>query len=527
MAQPADKFGKPLTFYKQSIDLFDFMLLFGFEQSAGDKAKSSRNHRCLSNPHTGERYVIKQNASNEFTFYSPHDSSVRGSSIIDFVQNHYRHVNPGENFHLGKVRKVLDDYIAGKLTAGNIPELVSASHAQGRGVVRKISDSVPQDVLDEIYGVRSLFNTRFLTEARHLDIDTINSPPFVNRVFNSVYQHENQTIINTAFLFINRQDEVCGLSVRNKTPEKSYKRIFEGKNGLVCSNNLSVKIESKVEDNKSFSVISSDSSGNPPVFIICESFIDAMSHYELNKEELANKNIRYLSTEGTPSEAQISLFDQLVAHARPAGLQLAFDNDRAGNMFATMFLCNLSNETIGHFSDNAHASSFFTGLVLPGDASFKAELLTSFDKDRRAENFGQLTISFSTGNKAESSELGAQINQAFNAFNSSHVVEHGEKNSFAIAFKELDRQNRIEVTFKNNRECWDSACKLVLQFKYHNTSHITRVKSVLNDFNEDLSLKKGKHPRYVLKMHNGEQALVMRDNPGKSPDISPGNKLNI
>ncbi len=72
-----------------------------------------------------------------------------------------------------------------------------------------------------------------------------------------------------------------------------------------------------------------------------------------------------------------------------------------------------------------------------------------------------------------------------------------------------------------------SAGKMVLQFKYNNTRHITRVKSVLNDFNEDLSLKKGKHPRYVLQAHKGEQVMVMRDNPGKSPDISPGNKLNM
>ncbi len=202
-----------------------------------------------------------------------------------------------------------------------------------------------------------------------------------------------------------------------------------------------------------------------------------------------------------------------------------FGRDRAGNMFATMLLCSLSNETKALFSDNVHASSFFSGIALPEDTHIKAELLTSFEKGRRTGNFGQLTIAFSS--HSVSPELVTRLSSGLEDFDRSHVVEHGEKNSFSIALKELEGQSIIALSFNNNKECWDTAFKVVLQLKYNNTSRIKRIKPVLNDFNEDISLKKGKHPRYVLKALEGEQILVKRDNPVRSTAFGKGNNPQI
>jgi len=515
MENQNSKFGKPLSYYKQTIDLFEFMKSYGFSQDKKDKDKSTRRYRMISNSATGEKYVIKTNSADEFTYFTPYDTSLRGKSIIDFVQQKH-----GSDFHLGKVRALLDDYISknASLSLPFVPPSINPN-PNTNVLISKTSQSVSPEVLSQIYGLRPLFNTKFLCEVRHISADTLVSKPFVNRIYNSVFEIDGKAHVNTAFLFINEDNKVCGLSVRNQNAEHSYKRVFEGKQGLICSNDLSVKLNLQPASlQKPTTSLTFEPYSSPPTFIISESFIDALSHYELNQDKYSNQNVRYFSTEGTPTNFQTTLFDKLINHYKPSQINLAFDNDKAGNMFSTMLICNLSKESI-QFLNNAipvHKSTLF----LPSDTVFKAELVTDFDKSvEKYHSFGQINISFFTSNMLNTSKLCANLNSTFYAFNNRHINEIGEKSMFSLTFKEISTSANVLLTFKNNKEAWSGAFDFVSGLRIENNLTLKRDKPLLSDFNEDLKLHKNKHEKYQLVEINGVKQLEFKHESTRKPNI--------
>lgn len=495
---------RDLTFYKSKIDLFQFMLDSGFEQTKKDKQKSTNKYKICRNPSTDEKYIVKKNNQGFYTYFSFNDINIKGSSIIDFVQNFYDKSNFSDNnITIGHVKGFLDKYLNGSLTKEK-PVLAPIDNQYNIGDKSPLKHFVSYDTLESVYGLKPLFDTSFLTKQRNISPDTINNEVFKNTVHNTVYtDNKKRTYINTAFLFLNENNDISGLSVRNSDDSgNNLKRTFLGKDGLVPSNNLNIK--------NNFS--------NSPIFYFSESYIDCLSHYEINKKEFANKNIRYFSTEGTPSDKQFNLINSLNEYFKPEKNILIFDNDISGLQNSTKFLCNLNSTN----SNN---------LIFPENTLFQTSVF--YDKDKHENKipqayFGQIDISFTSSSKTQSKSIFSNFHDYFSDFNLNKVMpSSGEKNCFELSFNNIGKLSNISILFPNLKNNWQHAFDFANKLKFDKSKQILQDKPLLNDFNEDLSLYKNKHHKYKVQNINNNLVVTNKHSLSNSKNFTISNNNNI
>ena len=310
--------------YKTQINLADFILNgnYGFVIAEGSSFSSPKLKKLHQTemywseskkkeiPVKLEEYVIKKNEKGFYTYWSPNDDSLKGKTIIDFVQDHHKGKN-SEFFNLGLVRKYLDAYMkGGQYKQPDKSDFkISRQHKESDKFLLEIKQCSP-------------YKDRTYLHKRGIKDSTIEHPMFFNLIRNKIYEKDDKVYINTAYLMAN-QHGVGAINIKNKTENESFSGALGDRgNSIVISKDLT--------------------HGNYiDKLIITESFDDALSHYQLNENKLQKLKIRYISTAGSLCEGQIALIEEIIKKQQPKEFIIGFDNDKSGSYYRAQLMGKL------------------------------------------------------------------------------------------------------------------------------------------------------------------------------------------
>lgn len=426
---------KNLDDYKREIHLGEFMKHYGFEQHK----RSSVNHLRMKNENTGELFIVQKNSRGHYTYWDPGNPSVRGSTVIDFVQHRYHHERASgrDVFDLGRVRGVLDRYLG-----------ASVYIAPERSEM-KISTDKPKlrgDILIEEYDLKPYKQDKFLT-SRGISRETLDSDLFKNSVYNSTYIQKDtgNKHVNTAFI-IRDSEGICGIEQRN---ERFKGTVGSKADGLWRSENTGKQIDNMV---------------------ITESPVDSVSHYEMNKPS----NVQYYSTCGVLTEKQCALLEDLIKEQQPKEISLGFDNDRAGAVYTSRFLgkIQLPDSYYDEKNNLAYAN------VIPAEIDNKKT--------------GMATFIIPSKDKSESVLNVNDLKDAFNRANKDLRDKFSEGNAFDLKYKVLgENSSTTTVTFKNHKENWHKLNEVITELKFQQAEALKIELPKAKDFNEDLKVERG------------------------------------
>ena len=175
--------------YKTQINLADFILNgnYGFVIAEGSSFSSPKLKKLHQTemywseskkkeiPVKLEEYVIKKNEKGFYTYWSPNDDSLKGKTIIDFVQDHHKGKN-SEFFNLGLVRKYLDAYMkGGQYKQPDKSDFkISRQHKESDKFLLEIKQCSP-------------YKDRTYLHKRGIKDSTIEHPMFFNLIRNKIY----------------------------------------------------------------------------------------------------------------------------------------------------------------------------------------------------------------------------------------------------------------------------------------------------------------------------------------------------
>jgi hypothetical protein len=250
---------------------------YGYQR---DRRESSISSHVLRHPVTDDKIVVRKDRDGHWTYFSVRDDRDHGT-LIDFVQRRGRHLS------LGSVREELRSWLG---TPRPVPDALELPRR-----------SVPSErrPFAEVFEAARVASTCDYLRARGLRPETLSDPRFagtwrLDARGNVLFAHRDETGALTGFE-VKSRGFTGFASGGKKTAWQS--RAFPGDHGLV----------------------------------ITESAIDALSHYQLYRNEA-----RYFSTAGAPSTTQMELLSRLLARlSRETTVVAAFDSDEAGHKIAS------------------------------------------------------------------------------------------------------------------------------------------------------------------------------------------------
>lgn len=430
--------------YKSQISLPDFLKdVYGFRKDEG----SSQNYPKLKCSETGEVFVVKKNHKGHYTYFDIHNDNIKGKTILDYVQKRLsieKFGNEGKLISLPEVAKYLDSYIkTGKVVAPENSTFVLNNESLSKDYITKV-----------LLELKPLNDHTFL-KSRGIAEDVFNGRLFNGVIFNKDFFDEETEAkhVNTVFKMWS-QDGVIAISQRNEL----FKGCLGSKSESICISNF-------------------DNSKPLDCFYIGESFIDCMSHYQLNHKRLAGKNVVYVSSEGNLVDGQISVIQKALNINKPKEIGLIFDNDLAGHYYSTKFLgkIDISEQPL---VDSKMGQKSIHIDVIKGTSVSHLEMYLLNNSESEA-NLNAIKNIFSELNEKLKSHFGED------QFRIKSVYENGN-------FKKLD------ITFDNSFETWSGAAEAVKEIKFKGIEFIKRETPLLNDFNDDLRAIKGSHPAFKL-----------------------------
>lgn len=280
-------------YLKTNISLPDFLIKIGWKFAPGSSNSSPKMTNGL------QTVVIKKNKMGEYTCWDVH-SDKRGMSIIDLLQEEI-FSRTGRQPSLREVGEILQKYISNN-------EIILTNESK----YNVSESSSPPSFIAALMHELKPYSGTFL-ESRGISKSSLDSPFFSGVFLTRDVIINKKKYSNTCIKMINEKG-LQGISQRGvrDADNKSFKGLLGNKyNSIAVSNHLSDK----------------------PVdcLFIGESMIDCISHFQLKKEELVNKNVLYISTEGNITIGQIELIKKLVDHLKIwNNIAYIFDNDISG-----------------------------------------------------------------------------------------------------------------------------------------------------------------------------------------------------
>jgi len=265
---------------------------------------------------------------------------------------------------------------------------------------------------------------------------------------------------------------------------------------ILENNNLSAHIKSSEYQN-SLWVSNHDKSKPLDKLIVAESPINALSHYQLNKTDLAGKNVLYVATGGSMTNNQIRLIDKINVKSKPKDVETIFNNDEAGHRYASKLNGTLKTDN----SDNAFDSFKNTKIdnisfskEKNGDINLLIDVKSkgSFDKDFKLDVYNE----FNRKSHQLTSIHPDKVNKLGHAF---ELKFDGKPTDKETDFKDklLTDKTKIKVSFPNNKFYWDKAHRGVASL---NNNMVKNTFPLSKDFNSDLNMKVGKIQNNPLKL---------------------------
>ena len=453
---------RTLEDYKFDINLVDFILQphYGFSVAKRSTNRHPRLERKDEKGNVVELYVIQKNSKGHFTYWSPYDNSIKGKTVIDFVQD--RHfTKKGEPFNLGMVRGVLDSYIAGDKYIAPMKSNYQVANV----------DREKDKFLLEIKACKKYTDRTYLHQ-RGISDKTIDHPMFSRVIKNKSYTdaENNKEYVNTAYFMIN-EDGIGAINIKNRVGGKSFSGcIGERGTALVCS--MLPQGAKKIDQ-----------------LIITESFDDALSHYQMNEDKFSNKVVRYASTSGSLSEGQVELLEKNIQKLSPEEFVIGSDNDLGGEFFRAKLMGNMQiNQFLSEQKDFVADNPSFAFVHIDC---------------KRENNIGTIEFVFSNKDYEKGIKNISELKDYSTLFNEKHKdkIIDGEPFSFKVDVLDNDKSS-AKITFKNNKDNWFLAAEFIHDVKYDRCKFFKRELPILKDFNEDLqaSLDKNSNKGFEINV---------------------------
>lgn len=280
--------------FKENISIHDVAELFRYARAPHKDGSNSLAYYDSG----GNLISIFKNKNTGHELFSNVHSRDEAGDLIQFIQRE-------KGYNLGEVRVFCRNWL-------NEPPPTKSVELKA---VKKISEA---DILDS-FKMKPVNNRSYLYY-RGITDKTINSDTFKNQIGNyTKFNEKKQKHYHYTAFPIRSQNGVVGLELKNRyfkgTEEDSLKSI-----GISHSN--------------------FPASGKGEKFVICESFEDALSHFQLFNVPDDRKTV-YLSSNGSPNLGQYELIEKLAAKFQPEFFVLANDNDVAGMRFNMNYMSML------------------------------------------------------------------------------------------------------------------------------------------------------------------------------------------
>lgn len=283
---------------KEEISLPDLFLYLGWKFAPGS---SNSAVKMTNGSHT---YVIKRNTLGQYTYWDVHGDS-RGKSCLDFMQQHI-YEQTGKTPSLREAGEALQTFLDNH-------DILTVNNSNIKVVSSNLDDSQLAALGHELKPYAGDF-----LQKRNISEATLSSPVFKDVFYSRLYKVKGKEYNNTCIKIINEKG-FQGISQRGFDENgKSFKGFKGYKYGSLGITN----------HNKS-----------RPIDLICvgESMIDNASHYQI-KFSNTQKNLLYISTEGSITQGQIELISLLLVRQNITDYQnkvlYIFDNDREGHKYA-------------------------------------------------------------------------------------------------------------------------------------------------------------------------------------------------
>jgi hypothetical protein len=252
---------------------------YGYQR---DRRESSRASHVLRHAATNDKIVVRKERDGHWTYFSVRDDRDHGT-IVDFEQRRGRHAS------LGSVRQELRQWLGTPR-----PPLDPALEAAPPGAF----DRRP---VAEAFGAARLAESCGYLRARGLRHETLSSPRFAG-----TWRLDRRG--NVLFVHRDESGTITGFEVKNR-----------GYTGFAPGGAKTAWHSAAREDDRAL--------------VVTESAIDALSYHQLHREH--GDGIRYLSTAGAPSTAQIALLEKVFERLPPESTIIAaVDADEAGHKLA-------------------------------------------------------------------------------------------------------------------------------------------------------------------------------------------------
>lgn len=305
---------------KTDISLPDFLKeQLGWSFSEGSTFKNPK----MESPSGDQTIVIKRNHQGFYTFFDVHNDKLKGSTILDLMQNEM-YKESGKLPSLREVGEKLQEYID-----------------SGKTILPKESKyHVNNELLDPDAILYMIKNSQPLTDISFLLGRGINKNVLESKEWKNVFFQKNhiqkdnagntKSYINTCVKLVNTNG-VQGISQRNSF----FKGCLGSRFDTIAASNI-------------------DKERPIDKLHIMESMIDGISHYQ-QKYFNSDLNLLYISSEGALTEGQINTIQTLVDKNKLRAIELNFDNDLAGVMYSLKLAGNLkfnSTNDVSLFSIN-------------------------------------------------------------------------------------------------------------------------------------------------------------------------------
>lgn len=271
---------------KTAISLPDFLLQLGW------KFVSGSSNACPKMSNGTHTIVIKRNAQNQYTYWDVHSDSIRGRSILDFMQEHLFETT-GKMPTLREVGEILQKYI-------NTNQIVTPEQSRYEVGNTSLNQNELQFYLNQL----KPYNGNYL-QKRGIRKESIESKVFQNTFFIREVRNKGSVYRNVCVKMYSEKG-VEAISQRNET----FKGIIGGKFDCLATS-------------------AHDKSRPIDILYVGESIIDCISHYQL-KHENTPLNLVYVSTEGTLTEGQMRLLRIILDKNEVKAMRTIFDNDKQG-----------------------------------------------------------------------------------------------------------------------------------------------------------------------------------------------------
>ena len=432
--------------------------IFGFKPA---KRSTTRWPR-LKDPESDIVFICYKNNKNEWRYMVPELTTGGGLSIIDLIFYKYPHYN------FGQVRGYLDNYL-GK------DHLIPSNSNYNQEIPSK-SDNYLLHHINELQP----YEDRSFLHKKGINDETIDHPYFKPIIFNKPYYSEKNktTFQNTAFIMSSFDEKYKAIALRNK----NFKGVLGKRGSAICA--------------------SANKEKNIDKLIVCETMDDCMAHFQLNKNELKDKSIRYIATQGTITDPnvfnqkipdnidkqitsrQTELINQVIQKQKPKEIEIGFDNDLQGAFFSNILIGKL-NLPQSYYEDQLAQS-------IHPDTRF---IFDSVDK----HNF--YIIPKSTDKDINPISYLENLNQ--NEFDNLFTITQIDKDNAKFYKLQLPEYTHLE-----GKHIHDQLSEFFIKAKFGPNRIVQRTNPLTKDFGDDLQAYKGINKQHMIQPLKGGTAIT-------------------